>query len=156
MPNLELQLSRFSSSSHSTLGLLHNMNGSPKFLCYTLEDEHRTRKVWGETRIPKGLYKLKIRQYGGFHNRYKIRYNAFHKGMIEVCDVPNFSDVLIHVGNSDDDTAGCLLLGDSQRQNISKDGFIGNSSDAYHRVYKFIMQAMLSGVDVYLTIKDYA
>jgi len=156
MLNLELQLSRFSSDSDSTLGLLHNMNGKPKFLCYTLEDEHRTVKVWGETRIPKGRYKLKIRNYGGFHNRYKTKYNAFHKGMLEICDVPNFSDVLIHIGNSDDDTAGCVLLGDSQRQNITKAGFIGNSSDAYERAYRFIIQAMHNGVNVYLTIKDYA
>ena len=76
--------------------------------------------------------------------------------MIELCDVPNFSDVLLHCGNSDDDTAGCPLLGDSQRQNITKGGFIGNSSDAYERVYKFIIQAMHNGVDVYLTIKDLA
>ena len=156
MLNLELQLSRFSSDSDSTLGLLHNITGEPKFMCYTLEDEERSQKVWGETRIDEGRYKLKIRQYGGFHERYKHRYNAFHKGMIEICDVPKFTNVLFHCGNNDDDTAGCILLGDSQRQNITRSGFIGSSSDAYERVYKFIIQAMHNGVDVYLNIKDLA
>lgn len=156
MLKLELQLSRFSSDTDSTLGLLHNVTGEPKFICYTLEDEFRNTKIWGETRIPSGRYKLKIRQYGGFHERYKVRYNAFHKGMLEICDVPNFSDVLIHVGNSDDDTSGCVLLGDTQRQNITKAGFIGDSSNAYQRAYKFIIQAMHNGADAYLNIKDYA
>ena len=72
--------------------------------------------------------------------------------MLELVEVEGFSDILIHVGNSDDDTAGCVLLGDSQRQNVTKGGFIGYSSDAYERVYRFVIQAMLNGVDVYLII----
>jgi len=156
MPKMKLQLSRFSSDTDSTLGLLHNVTGEPRFMCYTLEDEFRTKKVWGETRIPQGTYKLRIRQYGGFHERYKLRYNAFHKGMIEIVDVQNFKHVLFHIGNDDDDTAGCILLGDSQRQNITRRGFIGYSGDAYERVYRYIMSMMLKGVDVELTIKDLA
>jgi len=156
MPKMKLQLTRFSSDTDSTLGVLHNVTGKPQFLCYTLEDEHRSLKVWGETRIPQGVYKLKIRQYGGFHERYKLKYNAFHKGMIEICDVPNFKHVLFHIGNTDDDTAGCILLGDSQRQNLTQSGMIYNSGDAYERVYKYIMNMMLKGVDVELTIKDLA
>ena len=156
MRKLELQLSRFSSDSDSTLGVIHDMTSSPKFMCYTLEDEHRNKKVWGETRIPANRYELRLRQYGGFNKRYKTRYSSFHKGMIEVFNVPNFKHVLLHVGNHDDHSAGCILLGDTQRQNITKSGFIGNSSDAYERVYKKIIKEMLSGVDVYLTIKDFA
>lgn len=156
MLKMKIQLTRFSSDTNSTLGVLHNVTGKPQFLCYTLEDEHRTVKVWGETRIPQGTYKLRIRQYGGFHERYKLKYNAFHKGMIEVCGVPGFKDILFHVGNSDDDTAGCILLGDSQRQNLTKVGMIYNSVDAYERVYRFIMGMMLKGVNVELIIKDLA
>lgn len=156
MPNLEIRLTRFSSDTDSTLGMLHNVTGKPQFLCYTLEDEHRTVKVWGETRIPAGRYKLKIRQYGGFHERYQKKYNAFHKGMIEICDVPNFEHILIHVGNTDDDTAGCVLLGNAQRQNITKLGLLYDSVEAYERVYRFIVGSMLNGCDAYITIIDMA
>ena len=76
--------------------------------------------------------------------------------MIEICDVPNFKHVLFHIGNDDDDTAGCVLLGDTQRQNITRRGLIGNSSDSYERVYKFIMGVMLNGIEVELVIKDLA
>ena len=115
-----LQLSRFSSDSDSTLGLLHDVTDEHQFLCYTLEDEFRTLKLWGETRIPKGIYKLELRQYGGFHSRYKSRFRDIHNGMIEIKGVENFKHVLFHIGNDDDDTAGCVLLGDSQNQNITK------------------------------------
>ena len=64
-----------------------------------------------------------------------------HKGMIHVQDVPNFKYILWHTGNTDEHTAGCLLLGDTQYQNITKkpDGFIGSSVDAYKRVYPLIV-----------------
>ena len=150
---MEIVIKRYDSSEDWTRGVMY-INGV--FECYTLEDEFRTKKVWGETRIPQGTYKLRIRQYGGFHERYKRRYSAFHRGMIEIVDVPDFKHVLFHVGNDDDDTSGCILLGDRQRQNITQRGFIYNSSDAYERVYRFIMSSMLNGVDVELTIKDLA
>ena len=47
--------------------------------------------------------------------------------MLHVLDVPGFEYILIHCGNTDEHTAGCLLVGDSQENNqITKDGFIGN------------------------------
>ena len=36
-----------------------------KFLAYTLEDEYREEKVYGETRIPNGTYELGLRKVGG-------------------------------------------------------------------------------------------
>ena len=46
-----------------------------------------------------------------------------------------FEYILIHCGNDDDDTSGCLLLGDTQTQNNVSDGFVGASTQAYKRVY---------------------
>lgn len=133
---------RFSGGVDDTLGLLakcHDVQNA--FMCFTLEDEHRTKKVFGETRIPDGVYELKLRTHGGFHERYLEKFD-FHIGMIEICDVPNFTDVLIHIGNTDDDTAGCLLVGDSATQNVTREGFIGNSSNAYKRIYQDIIRSM--------------
>ena len=130
---------RFSSGVQSTLGLLfREADVAGSFLAFTLEDEHRTEKVYGQTRIPAGVYPLKIRTHGGFHNRYSAKFD-FHEGMIEICDVPNFTDVLMHIGNDDGDTAACLLVGDSSTQNITGPGFIGSSTQAYERVYKQIL-----------------
>ena len=155
---MKYEVLRVSSQKDSTSGLLFEVNnGKRTFLCYTLEDEQRDVKVWGETRIPAGIYKLGLRTEGGFHNRYLSRYGAdFHKGMIWVLDVPGFEWILWHSGNTDENTAGCLLLGNSQESNlVKKDGFIGASRDAYKLVYPRVLAAIESGLDVKVEYIDY-
>ena len=72
---MELEVVRISSQEDSTSGILFDVvNSKRKFLCYTLEDEQRDVKVWGETRIPAGRYKLSLRKEGGFHSRYQAKY----------------------------------------------------------------------------------
>jgi hypothetical protein len=145
---MKLEVLRFSSHSDSTLGILFDVTEGRKFLCFTLEDEARDTKVMAETRIPAGEYELKLRTVGGYHERYVKKYGSFHKGMIHVQDVPNFKYILWHTGNTDEHTAGCLLLGDTSQQNISKEGFIGASTEAYKRIYPNIAEAILSGEKV--------
>jgi hypothetical protein len=155
---MKYEVLRVSSQKDSTSGLLFEVNnGKRTFLCYTLEDEQRDVKVWGETRIPAGTYKLGLRTEGGFHNRYLSRYGAdFHKGMIWVLDVPGFEWILWHSGNTDENTAGCLLLGNSQESNlVKKDGFIGASRDAYKLVYPRVLAAIESGLDVEVEYIDF-
>jgi hypothetical protein len=149
---MKLEVLRFSSGTDSTNGLLFDVTGKRKFLCYTLEDEYRTKKVMQETRIPAGEYKIKYRKEGGHHKKYTKRYPDIHRGMLHVTNVPNFKWILIHVGNTDEHTAGCLLLGDSQENNeIKTNGFIGKSSQAYVRVYDYIAKALDIKEEVIIT-----
>ena len=154
---MKYEVLRVSSGKDSTSGLLFEVDrGNRTFLAYTLEDEQRDVKVWGETRIPAGTYKLKLRTEGGFHSRYVNKYGDFHKGMIWVQDVPGFEYILWHTGNTDEHTAGCLIVGNTQTNNrIAKDGFIGSSVDAYKFVYPRVAEAILSGQDVEVTYIDY-
>jgi hypothetical protein len=153
---MKLHVLRFSSQSDSTLGLLFEEDGDKRnFLSYTLEDEHRDEKVMHETRIPNGTYEITLRTTGGFHARYAERFPDIHKGMLWVRDVPGFEYILIHCGNNDDHTSGCLLLGNSQKENITQNGFIGASSDAYKRVYPRIAKAILEGECVEITYTDF-
>jgi len=152
---MKFEVLRFSSNTDSTLGMLFDVTDGRKFLCFTLEDEYRENKVKGETRIPAGTYKLGLRTEGGFHNRYSTKFRNIHRGMIEVLDVPNFTYILWHVGNNDDNTDGCLLLGDTSQQNITKPGFVGASVDAYKRVYSPIAQALVEGKECEVTYIDY-
>tara|TARA_R100000900_G_scaffold11981_1_gene10501 strand:- start:28 stop:507 length:480 start_codon:yes stop_codon:yes gene_type:complete len=154
---MKLKVLRFSSQEDSTSGLLF-LDGDLglQFLCYTLEDERRALKVMGETRVPAGTYKIELRKEGGFHNRYTKKYGRLHKGMLHVTNVPNFEYILIHTGNTDEHTAGCLLLGDSQENNIIiKDGFIGKSVNAYKRVYPDIAKALENNEKVTIEYVDF-
>ena len=154
---MELEVLRFSSQTDSTSGLLFELTDiGKKFLCYTLEDERRALKVRGETRVPAGTYKIKLRKEGGFNARYTKKYGGFHRGMLHICDVPNFEYILIHTGNTDEHTAGCLLVGDSQENNvIIKDGFIGKSGNAYKRIYPAIAKAIEKNKEVTITYIDH-
>ncbi len=138
---MKLELYRFSTQNESTLGILYLVNDGTNqkdFLCFTLEDEKRAVKVYGETRIPQGTYKIEYRKEGGYHNKYTKRFPRIHRGMLEVRDVPNFTHILLHCGNTDNDTDGCLLVGNVISQNITKDGFLGQSTDCYKRIYPIL------------------
>ena len=78
-----------------------------------------------------------------------------HKGMIHVQDVPGFNYILWHTGNTDEHTDGCLLLGDTSQQNITKAGFIGASTDAYKRVYPPIADAIEKDGEAEVTYIDF-
>lgn len=149
---MNLTVQRYNSSSESTLGMLFI---DCKFECYTLEDEYRTQKVKGETRIPAGKYKVELRREGGFHSRYLQKFGqTFHKGMLWVKDVPNFEYILIHIGNDDGDTAGCLLVGNTANNNNLGKGFIGASTDAYKKFYPKVADALMNGEEVWIEYKD--
>ena len=154
---MKLEVLRISSQEDSTSGILfETTNGKRTFMCYTIEDEQRDVKVWGETRIPAGTYKLKLRTEGRFHSRYTGKYGDWHKGMIWVQDVPGFEFILWHTGNTDESTAGCLILGQTQESNLIKpDGWVGSSVSAYKFVYPRVSEAILSGQDVEVTYIDY-
>ena len=154
---MELEVLRFSSQKDSTNGILFDVtDGKRQFLCYTLEDEYREDKVGGETRIPSGTYEVTLRTVGGFHGRYEKKYGEMHKGMLWVRDVPNFEYILIHTGNTDEHTAGCLLLGDSQQANFgNSDGFVGSSTQAYKRVYPSVAKALEENEKVTITYIDF-
>ena len=153
---MKLKVLRFSSQTDSTSGILmEETELGLSFICYTLEDERRVLKVKGETRVPCGRYNLTLRKEGGFNDRYAKRFPGIHKGMLWVMDVPNFEYILIHCGNTDEHTSGCLLLGDSQENNIIiKDGFIGKSTNAYKRVYPQIAKELELGNEVTIEYID--
>jgi len=145
-PEAAYEVFRYSSGQESTLGLLFDSAGADwRFLAFTLEDQAQARKVYAETRIPAGTYRLALRTEGGFHERYAKKFPGLHRGMIWVQDVPGFQWVLWHIGNDDDDTAGCLLVADQAVQNITQRGQILSSADAYRRIYPGIVDRILAG-----------
>lgn len=112
-------------------------------VCYGLEDEPRDIKVSGETRIPAGKYKIGLRRIGGFHERYLRRYPGMHEGMLHILDVPGFEYILIHCGNNDADTAGCLLVGTDVVTTHGGMRLI-NSSNAYRKLYALVIDSALA------------
>jgi hypothetical protein len=137
---MNLYLPRLVSDGRATIGTLFHNN---VFQCFILEDEHRLVKKRGETRIPAGIYNIGVRTEGGFHERYRRRF-PWHKGMLHILDVPNFTNILIHPGNDESDTEGCLLPGlsaDVRPNNY----FVGHSVTAYKALYQNVIEDALAG-----------
>lgn len=116
---MELSLTRIATNDRYTIGRL-KIDG--KYFCDTLEPADRGLssdmplnkikriKVHGKTAIPTGRYRVDVRTVSP---RCKNRYWAKQFGGIvpRLLDVPFYSGVLIHVGNDENDTEGCLLTG---------------------------------------------
>lgn len=150
---MKLTLDRYFKTNDFTVGRLsiqYDEALPPIFECYTLEDEHRETKVMHETRIPAGTYEIKLRLFGGHHERYKVKF-PFHKGMLWLQDVPKFKDILIHIGNQEKDTSGCVLVGKSVDL---KKGFLSSSTLAYESMYKKVADELVKGEKVFITITD--
>jgi hypothetical protein len=150
---MNLKTIRYGNSENSTPSLLM-ING--KFTCFVLEDEARKVKVRGETRIPAGLYQVKFREVDSpLTLKYRKRFPDDFTYHLELQNVPGFQFVYMHIGNTDDDSDGCLLLGNQAYFNDVKQGFsIGQSTQAFLRVYKQVSDALNKGERVWIQITE--
>jgi hypothetical protein len=148
MNAFHIPMKRFFDDGDTTIGALRVNN----IRVFTVEDEHRHKKVYGETRIPQGSYEIKLRTEGGMHARYLEKYGeSFHKGMLWLQDVPEFEYVYIHPGNTDEDSLGCILVNESVTgPTMSGAGSVA----AYRKIYPVIAELILSGVRVFIDIMD--
>jgi len=126
---MQITIKRLHKTDTSTIGELL-IDGL--FECYTLEDVERTVKIKNETAIPKGTYKVIINES-----------NRFKRLLPLLLNVPNFEGVRIHSGNSNHDTEGCILVGQTIEAN-----YIGQSRKAFDKLFK----KMQGAKDITLTI----
>lgn len=153
---LEYLLQRFSDNRKSTLGLLlkKTSTGNLLFQAYTLEDEFRPSKVKGETRIPAGTYEIVIQTTETPKTlQYRQKYHWFINHLM-LKDVPDFVGIYIHIGNTDADTDGCLLLGDNADNNVIGPGSISNSTASFLRFYNELFPHLQNGGKAFIHIYD--
>ncbi len=135
---MTFKLLRFSTTELNTLGIIYSVDDLRRkvFKCFTLEDTYRPVKIKHETRIPAGVYNLALRTYGRVHTEYLKKFGMdFHKGTIELKNVPNYEGILIHIGNTAKDTSGCILVGSG----ITPERTLISSTLAYKKLYSEIV-----------------
>lgn len=104
---MNLLLLRSSPTVVCTLGdLLLGEDVNGPWQCYTLEDPWHEKKVYGDTCIPTGTYEVVL-----------AHSNRFKRKLPRLLNVPGFDGVLIHGGNTKEDTHGCILVG--QRRGVN-------------------------------------
>jgi hypothetical protein len=103
------------------------------------EDENIAAiKVTGKTAIPDGTYGVTI----NFSPKFEC-------DMPLLTGVPDFEDVRIHPGNSDVDTEGCILLGET----VVNGDFIAASRVAFDAFFPKLQAAIASGDTVTVTVQ---
>ncbi|MBR1980624.1 DUF5675 family protein [Candidatus Proelusimicrobium excrementi] len=102
-----------------------------KYFCDTLEDTVRAPgvKIPGKTAIPAGKYKIKLTE--------SLR---FKKLMPRLENVPGFTGVLIHSGNTAEDSGGCILVGKNRVK-----GKVLDSRETFARLFKLLFVAERGG-----------
>ena len=145
---IALELDRQASDPNSTLGVLRTPIGA----FATCEDEPRENKIPEETRIPAGTYRLGLRMPAdsGMATDYKKRW-VWHLGMIEILDVPGFTDIYLHIGNTERDTAGCPLVAWRAYFDAMT---ISVSTQAYKALARWLIPILHRGEVASITIRD--
>jgi hypothetical protein len=129
---MKIEIVRKEFTKFSTIGELFI---DDEFFCYTLEDVVREVKIPRETAIPYGHYEV--------ITNYSVR---FKRVMPLILNVPGYSGVRIHSGNTSANTEGCPLVG------FTKDiDFVGQSKKAFSVFMKRLHAGLTEG-RVYLTI----
>lgn len=132
---MELRLIRDTFTKRTTTGKLLV---DEEFECYTLEDTMRDPgvKIYGKTAIPPGRYRV-VLAWSPKRGR-KVPY---------LLNVPNFTAIQIHVGNTEDDTEGCILVGKYRILNKTL-----MSRVAYNALYEKIELAQNMGEKIWITV----
>lgn len=125
---MTITLVRDDRTSARTFGTMTFPDG---WRCETLEDPHRRVKIMGETCIPVGRYAVII-----------DKSQRFQTMLPRLLNVPEFSGIRIHSGNTVDDTSGCILVGNRRADNM-----VLNSRVIMQTVRQKIAQALLDPHD---------
>ncbi len=140
---MKITVIRSPSLGGATIGKLY-VDGA--FKCHTLEDEIReiagqpvqNWKINGVTAIPAGVYQVTLETSP-----------RFGPDTLSIKNVPGFSYIRMHAGNTSDDTEGCILLG-LQAGPASLIG--GTSRPAVNLIKDLVRSAINQGEQVMIDI----
>lgn len=151
---MKLLLKRIAKKDTYTIGKLFIDDA---FFCNTIEDKDRglkqtmplsvikSMKVQNETAIPTGTYTIVLNTISPrFGTKDFYMKNANGGRLPRLLNVPGFEGVLIHAGNTAEDSAGCIIVGENKAV-----GKVLNSKETFIKLYKILQS---STIPIQLTI----
>lgn len=143
---MKLRLDRKYKKETYTIG---NLYVDGVWFCNTLEDKDRglkqtdlpwtikKKKVYGETAIPRGTYRITMDVVSAKYARIDWYKRLCGGRMPRLINVPGFDGILIHPGNTSLDSYGCILVGKN-----TKKGMVTSSRDTFVALYAKLKAAM--------------
>lgn len=141
---MELKVKRIARRETYTIGRLY-VDGV--YFCDTIEDKDRglaqslplcvnqKKKKYAETAIPVGKYRVTLDVKSQKMSQ-RPAYDFCNGYVPRLVNVPAFEGVLIHIGNTAKDSAGCILVGENKVV-----GKVINSNETFKRLYKVLQGA---------------
>lgn len=141
---MKLTLKRIAKKKTYTIGKLYI---DDVYFCDTIEDVDRGLyqgqnldlikkiKIPNKTAIPRGTYKITLNVVSPKYSKKKIYQEICNGRVPRLLNVPGYEGVLIHIGNTAEDSAGCILVGENKQV-----GKVLNSTETFRRLYKKIKE----------------
>lgn len=135
---MELILNRIFKGTNYTIGNLYINN---EYFCDTLEDTDRNLtsdmteaaisniKIKSKTAIPTGTYKITLDVISPKFSK-SSTYKSINGKLPRLLNVKGFDGILIHIGNTNEDTDGCILVGQN-----TQTGKVLNSKITFFNLY---------------------
>ena len=153
---MKLLLKRIYTCKDYTIGHLYIKD---QYICDTLEDTDRMLddsmpmeqilniKVRDKTAIPTGTYNILMNIISPKYSKKQYYMDVCGGKVPRIDNVPGFSGILIHCGNSAADTSGCLLLGYNKVK-----GKVLQSKSAFEKLYPILKAAYKRNESISITI----
>ena len=154
---MELLIDRKWKKQSYTMSNLY-ING--EWFCNCLEDADRgldnsmsedmiiTLKKPSITAIPRGTYEITLDVISSKYSKVQFYKDVCNGKVPRLKNVKGFDGILIHAGNTDKDSSGCLLVG----QNKIK-GQVVNSKETFKQLYKLLQDGKSRGEKIVIKIK---
>lgn len=154
---MEIVIDRKYKKQSYTIGKLF-ING--QFFSNTLEDADRglddsmplskilELKKPSITAIPKGIYKITLDVISPRFSSQPFYKEVCNGKLPRLLNVKGFEGVLIHCGNTAQDSSGCILVGIN-----SEKGKVCNSKDTFKKLYNILKEANNKGEKIIIKIK---
>ena len=151
---MELRLERKYKKERYTIG---NLYVDGVWFCNTIEDRDRglrqylplsvnqKRKIKNETAIPTGRYRVTLGVKSPKMSQ-RPAYNFCNGYVPRLVNVPAFDGILIHIGNTEKDSAGCIIVGENKVK-----GKVINSTETFKKLYDVLKSAE---DNIYITIEE--
>lgn len=153
---MNLKVKRIYKGEYYTIGKLY-ING--QYFCDTIEDKDRkldnnmpehlieSMKVYGQTAIPTGTYIIDMNtESPKFKNRSWAK--PYGGKLPRLIGVKGFEGILIHVGNTQHDSLGCILVGYNKIK-----GNVLNSTACFQQLMPILLKAHLTGEVITITVE---
>lgn len=127
--------------------VISNLTIDGKWFCNVIEDtdrglksdmplrELKSKKIANKTAIPSGIYKITLDVVSPKYSNNSYYKKVCNSKVPRLLNVPAFEGILIHTGNTEKDSSGCLIVGENKEK-----GKVINSRITFEKLYKELLK----------------